>query len=66
MFCVIRFGHIVREICVLKAAGDVNRPILINLATVCGGSYRPVFAGYAILCVPAFFALQYLYNKNQK
>lgn len=36
------------------------------IADLIGGSYKPVYIGYALLSLPTFFAIQYLYRKSFK
>ncbi len=36
------------------------------IADLIGGSYRPIFMGYALLCIPTFLGIQYLYRKNRR
>lgn len=36
------------------------------IADLIGGSYKPIYIGYALLSLPTFFAIQYLYRKSFK
>ena len=36
------------------------------IADLIGGSYKPVYIGYALLSLPTFFVIQYLYRKSFK